>query len=236
MVHLAGEEWPPFVSSALPGDGLSMSLVNAVYERLDSSAKVEYFPWKRTVELGLNSPRFAGFLAVWRTPERENLCYFSAPIANTVTVLAYLKEAPLRVVSLLDLKGLRIGTVAGYANGEQFDAMAAGGELTAEEGVNDDINLRKLLMRRFPAIVIEKHVLRHLLMSNQFTAAERERIGVVDNVFKERTVHVCFKRSAEGLLQQKQFNDAARAIDFNKFERDYWKRVGVDGNRAAGNF
>lgn len=229
-VRFAAEDWPPFITPSLPGHGLSGTLVGAVYEKLGQSAQVEYFPWKRTMEFGLHHPRYAGFMAVWRTPEREKLCHFSAPIGNTLTVLVYLKDAPLHAASLAELAGMRVGTVAGYSNGEQFDGMAKLGQLRAEEGVNDEINLRKLLSRRFPAIVVEKHVLHHLLYkSGRFTKAERERIAFNEQPFKERAVHICFKRTAEGLAQQKAYNEAAREIDLAKFERDYWRRIGIDG-------
>lgn len=74
-------------------------------------------------------------------------------------------------------------------------------------------------------IVIERHVLQHLLMGPEFSKAERERIAFVDTVFKERPVHVCFKRDAGGALQQKRFNEAAREVDLARLERDYWKRL-----------
>lgn len=235
-VRFAAEDWPPFITPTLPGHGLSGALVGAVYEKLGQRAQVEYFPWKRTMEFGLHHPRYAGFMAVWRTPEREKLCHFSAPIGNTLTVLVYLKEAPVHAAGLADLAGLRVGTVAGYSNGEQFDGMARQGLLHAEEGVNDEINLRKLLSRRFPAIVVEKHVLHHLLYkSGRFTKAERERIGFAEQPFKERAVHICFKRTAEGLAQQKAYNEAARDVDLAKFEREYWRRIGIDAHPQEDN-
>jgi polar amino acid transport system substrate-binding protein len=227
-VRLAAEDWPPFVSASMPNNGLSGALVGAVLERIGYAVHIDYFPWKRAMELGLNSPRYAGFLAVWRTPEREKVCHFSHSIGSTQTVLAYLKEAPVQAAAIADLRGLRVGTVAGYANGEQFDAMAKDGELRTEEGVNDETNLRKLLMRRFPAIVIERRVLRHLLAGGHFGKAERERIGFSDKLFKERAVHVCFKRSGEGAKLQQAFNDAVRDFDLLRIERDYWRRIGED--------
>lgn len=224
-VRLAVDDWPPFVSHSLPGEGMSASLVSAIYERLGETVQYDYFPWKRTMQIGLGSPRYAGLMAVWRTAEREKLCHFSVPIGNTHGVLAYLKDDGVSAVSLADLKGMRIGTVAGYSNGEQFDAMAARGELTAEEGLNDMINLKKLLIGRYRAIVIERHVLQHLLMGSSFTRADRERIGVIDKLFAERSVHVCFQRNDEGARQQRRFNEAAREVDTVRLVREYWKRL-----------
>ena len=225
IVRFAAEDWPPFISHSLPADGMSGAMVSAVFERMGYVVKYEYFPWKRAMQFGLSSPRYAGFLAVWRTPEREKLCHFSVPVGNTHSVLAYLKEDGAPGATLAELGKLRIGTVAGYSNGEQFDGMVARGELKTEEGLNDATNLKKLLIRRYRVIVIERHVLQHLLMGRNFSKAERERIAIVDTIFKERPVHVCFQRTAEGAAQQKRFNEAAREIDTARLERDYWKRL-----------
>lgn len=225
IVRLTADDWPPFVSPKLPANGMSATMVSAVFERIGYAVKYEYFPWKRAMQFGLGDPRYAGFMAVWRTPEREKLCHFSVPIGNTLAVLAYLKEDGSPGASLHELGKLRVGTVAGYANGEQFDAMVARGELSTEEGLNDATNLKKLLIKRYRVIVIERHVLQHLLMGSEFSKAERERIAFVDTAFKERSVHVCFKRDADGALQQKRFNEAAREVDLARLERDYWKRL-----------
>lgn len=224
-VRIAAEDWPPYVTSALPENGVAAAAAASVLARLGNVMEVDYFPWKRTMEFGLHDPRYAGFMAVWRTPEREKLCYFSSPIASTQTVLAYLKDAPVQASSLSELKGVRIGTVGGYANDEEFDAQVRRGALQVEEGVNDETNLRKLLSKRFAAIVIEKRVLRFLLASPQFRA-ERDRIAVAGNLFRERPVHICFKRTPDGLARQRAFNAAARDLDLTKFERDYWRHLG----------
>jgi polar amino acid transport system substrate-binding protein len=117
-VRLASEEWPPFVSSALPDNGLSGAYTAAVFARLGSVSSIDYFPWKRTMELGMNDPHYAGLLAVWRTPQRETQCHFSTPVGTTMNVLAYLKDAPVNASTLRELREASIGIVAGYSNGE----------------------------------------------------------------------------------------------------------------------
>jgi polar amino acid transport system substrate-binding protein len=206
---------------------MSGAYSSAVFTRIGSAVAIDYFPWKRTMEVGMNDARYAGLLAVWRTPQREALCHFSAPIGSTMNVLAYLKEAPVAASTLRDLREVRVGTVAGYSNGEEFDGLVRRGVLHVQEGVNDETNLRKLFSKRFDAMVIEKRVLRHLLTSH-FTRADRERIAFTDHLFHERTVHICFQRTPAGQAQQRAFNEAARDIDLTKFERDYLRRLDTE--------
>lgn len=231
-IRFAAEEWPPFVSNALPDDGLSGAMLRAVLDRLGYTARIDYFPWKRAFAQGLDDSRYAGLLAIWRTPEREKLCHFSTPVGNTLTVLVYLKDKPVRAARLEDLRGVRIGTVGGYANGDGFDGLVRQRQLDVEEGINDEANLRKLLARRFPAILVERRVLRYLL-GTRFAAVERDRLAVNERLFRERPVYVCFKRTPQGQAQQRAFDDAAQAIDFGQVEKEYWRRVGEVG--VAGN-
>lgn len=222
-IRFAGEEWPPFLGRELPGDGLHGALLQAVFSQLGYTARIDYFPWKRAMELGLHDARYAGLVAVWRTPEREKLCHFSAPVGTTQTVLAYLKDKPVRAAALDQLRGQRLGIVAGYAYGDGFEAGLNSGRLEVEEGVNDETNVRKLLIGRFPAILVERRVLRHIL--GGFAPAERERIAVDERLFRERPIHLCFRRTPAGELQQRAFNDAAREVDLERVEREYWRRV-----------
>lgn len=228
-IRVAGEEWPPYLARALPEDGLTGAMMRAVLGRLGYSASVDYYPWRRAVEIGLHDPRYAGFLPVLRTPEREKLCHFSTPLARTDYVLVFLKDRPVRADNLADLRELRVGTVSGYSYSEQFDAMVARGTLDAEEAVNDETNLRKLLVRRFPVTIVDRHVLRYLLATQRFTPADRERIGTSGGLFPDRTMHLCFRRTAVGQVQQQAFDNAARELDLPKLEKEYWRRIGYDG-------
>lgn len=225
-MRFATEEWPPFFGHALPGQGLTGMLLESVLERMGYTARIDYFPWKRAMEVGRHDPRYAGVVALFRTPEREKLCHFSSAIGSRQTVLAFRIDDAVSAATLTDLQGIRIGTVAGYSNGEQFDGMVRSGLLNVEEGVSDEINVRKLLHRRFSAIVIEKHMLRYLLLSGRYTQAERARIVMAEHLFGERTVHVCFQRTAEGLKHQQAFSEAAREVDLARLERDYWRAIG----------
>ncbi|CAN7331634.1 transporter substrate-binding domain-containing protein [Pseudoduganella sp. LjRoot289] len=232
-MHFATEEWPPFFSRALPDNGLTGALLGSVLERMGYVASIDFFPWKRALDYGLHNPRYAGVVAMFRTPEREKLCYFSSAVGSRQSVIAYLKAEVAPAETWADLKGIRIGTVAGYSNGEQFDDMARSGQLSVEEGVNDETNLRKLLNRRFNAMVIEKRMLRYLLASGRYTQAERERIAIAEHLFKERSVHVCFQRTPDGLKRQQAFSEAAREVDLARIERDYWRSIGEETQPAA---
>lgn len=232
-MRFATEEWPPFFSRALPGDGLTGTLIGAVLARMGYAGRVDYFPWKRAMEIGLHDPDYAGVVALVRNPEREKICYFSSAVGNRQTVLAYLKDKPVKAAALADLRAVRLGTVGGYSYGEQFDGMALSGALQVEPAISDEINLRKLLARRFTAIVIEKRMLRYLLAADRYTPAERARVDTIEQLFAARSVHVCFQHTARGQLLQREFDQAARGVDLARIERDYWRGLQDAGMGTA---
>jgi len=210
----------------LPEDGLASAVVSAVLRREGGEARFDYFPWKRTVAAGAADPAYAGYLPTWRSTERDKSCYFSTAIASTNTVFATLRDDPLQVRSLGDLKGIPIGVVAGYANGDDFDDLVVRGALLLDEGLSDDINIRKLLAGRIRVVVIEKHVLRHLLAAGEFSPADRERVLIAEHLVRDRPVYICFKHTTLGWTQRRQFDEAAKTLDLPRLERDYLKRIG----------
>lgn len=227
VVRFASVEWPPFSSVALPQQGLASAVISSVLQRSGQVARFDYFPWKRAVMAGSVDPAYAGYLPTWRTPERDRQCYFSAPVANTRTVFAFLKDAPLQIRQLADLKNVPVGVVAGFSNGDEFDTMVTRGQLMLEEGLSDELNLRKLLAGRMRVVVIEKHVLNYLLASPHFSAGERARVTMADQLIGDRPVHICFQRSAAGLALRDRFDAAARQVDVGRIERDYLRRLSL---------
>ena len=232
-LRFATEEWPPFFSHSLPGNGLTGTLIGAVATRMGLATRIDYFPWKRAMEVGLHDTGYAGVVALIRNPEREKACYFSSAVGSRQTVLAYLKDKPVTPGALTELKPVRLGTVGGYSYGEPFDALARNGELSIEPAISDEINVRKLLARRFGAIVIEKRMLRYLLAAERYSAADRARVGVADHLFPTRSVHICFQHTRQGLQQQQAFDQAARDVDLSKIERDYWRDLQDATDRPA---
>ena len=233
VMRFATEEWPPFFSRALPGNGLTGTLIGAVAARMGYAAQIDYFPWRRAMEIGLHDGGYAGVVALIRNPEREKMCYFSGAVGSRQTVLAYLKDKPVMAGALAELQAVRIGTVGGYSYGEQFDGLARSGALQVEQAISDEINVRKLLARRFTAIVIEKRMLRYLLADARYTPAERDRVATADHLFATRSVHVCFQHTAQGLTQQRAFDKAARDVDLSRIERDYWRDMPAPGATTA---
>ena len=230
VLHLASLEWLPYVGRGLAGDGLAGTIAAAAAKQFSYSIRIDYFPWKRAMQMGGQDPTYAGYFPAYYTPERARNCYFSAPMGNSTIGLAHLKSEPLTWEHVSDLGGMLIGVVAGYSNGKEFDALARQGKLQLDPSPSDAITLRKLLAGRVRAVVIDESVLRYLLLTDAALIPDRARIAFHPNVLARLTLHVCFQRTPSGLRFQKTFDEALSHMDIAKIENTFFQEL-EDKNR-----
>ncbi len=231
VLHLASLEWRPYVGPGLAGDGLAGTIAAAAARQFSFATRIDYFPWKRAMQMGGQDAGYAGYFPAYYTPERARNCYFSASMGNSTIGLAYLRSEPLAWEHLSDLGGMRIGVVTGYSNGKEFDALAERGTLQLDPSPSDAINLRKLLAGRVRAAVVDESVMRYLLLTDSALFPDRERIAFHPNVLARLTLHVCFQRTPAGLRLQKNFDEALSHMDIAKIENNYFQEL-ENKNRA----
>lgn len=224
-MRLASLDWLPYVGATLEREGWSSFVAETAARQAGYRTVIEYFPWTRAMQLGAKDSRYAGYFPAYYTEERTHHCHFSAPIGTSTVGLAYLKNTPLQWQSLQDLSSLRIGVVAGFSNGPAFDALVKEGKLTVDTSPNDMLNLRKLLARRVDAVVIDRLVMRYLLLTEQSIKREREQFAFHAKPLAELALHICFQRSPEGLAMQQAFDSAIRSLQLQKLETEYFQRL-----------
>lgn len=230
IMRIASLEWLPYVSPTLVDGGLAVAISAAAMKHEGYDVKIDYFPWNRAVQMGSKNPEFAGYFPTYYTAERARQCYFSARFGTGMVGLAYRKDAPLAWNSLQDLTTKSIGVVAGYSNGEAFDAMVKNGTLKPELSQSDGHDLRKLVAGRVQAIVIDKAVLRYLLLTENYSPKDREQIVFHDKLLAELSMHICFQRTPAGLAFQQAYDAGLKKINIRKFENDYFQRLEQKGS------
>ncbi|MET3132544.1 polar amino acid transport system substrate-binding protein [Oxalobacteraceae bacterium GrIS 1.11] len=224
-LRLASLEWLPYVGHDLEQGGLSGAVAGAAAMQFGYQIKIEYFPWNRAMQAGSEDASFAGYFPAYYTEERARQCYFSAPMGHSTVGLAYLKNTPLQWHTLSDLGGMRIGVVSGYSNGAPFDALVKQGKLHTDPSPGDAFNLKKLMAGRVRAVVIDKSVLRYLLLSDPGARKEREKVAFHDTILAQLSLHVCFQRTPAGLRLQQAFDGALQHLDIAKIENAYFEQL-----------
>ena len=110
-VSMATGEYPPYVSTKLPGQGLSSELVSEAMRRMGRPLKLTFLPWKRAFELTRNGLYDASFPYA-RNPQREAGFLYSAPL-HTDQILMFVSIAS-RDSQVAMLRGKTVCVPDGY--------------------------------------------------------------------------------------------------------------------------
>ncbi|MDR7336044.1 hypothetical protein [Roseateles asaccharophilus] len=150
---------PPFVlPTADPTAGLAAAFVGLLNEQLapGSQLQLENLP-RRRLELELTNRGFSG-IALFLAPE-----FLAAPVqqggAWSIPVMVdenlLVSVRPLKLSTLDDLRGLRLGGIAGHIY-RQLVPLIDDGRLEREDAVDHIANLKKLCLGRIDVIVISR--------------------------------------------------------------------------------
>ena len=155
----ACDVWPPYqtLPQGGPGpvDGFSTRVVRAVLQRMGVSlAEVQAYPWKRALQR-LADGRAHVLFSANRTPGREAFArYPDEPLACSHWVVWTRAADRIEYTGPNDLRGLRLGLVAGYSYTEAFWEFVRG-NVEYEAVSDDDTNFRKLAAGRVDAVVAD---------------------------------------------------------------------------------
>ena len=230
-LRLATLNWAPYVAPGLDQQGLSAYIIGSAARQFGRALEIDYFPWNRALQLGLHGPGYAGYYPAYYTEQRARECYFSSPIGTSTLGLAYLKSAPVHWRRLEDLAPFTIGVVAGYSSGAEFDRLVAQHKLTIDPSPNDTLNLRKLLAGRVQAVVIDRLVMRFLLLAEPDLRKQRRRLALSSRPVAELPLYVFFRRTPEGRQLQRKFDAALQTLPLHAIENRYFGKL--EGNANA---
>jgi len=160
-VRMVATEFPPYTGAKLPEGGVATAITRAAWAAAGHDMVLEFRPWARAVA-EFQQGEHDGVIAAWLSPERLQTMNFPRDlgITNRIGFMARVGH-PHKVDDLGTLKGLRIGTVRGYANPERFERA----RLPVELAMDDLNNLRKLAAGRVDLALIDKGVAFFLLQT-----------------------------------------------------------------------
>lgn len=223
-LRLASLEWAPYVGRQLPSEGLTSAIVKAAAQQAGLNTEIAYFPWSRVLAEGLRNPEYAGYFPSFYLKEREKTCYFSNPIGTSIIGFASLRNKHFQWQQLADLHAYRIGIVQDYANGEEFDSLVKNHLLNTDAAPSDISNLRKLLANRVDVVVIDKYVLKQLLISAPEFRDVKDELVFNAHELTHFSMRICFQRNAAGLALQKQFDSGLARQNLRQLEADYFSQ------------
>ncbi|WP_157729796.1 substrate-binding periplasmic protein [Bacterioplanes sanyensis] len=212
-VRFASVELPPYAGEQLPGGGVTTSIVREAFRSQGIATRVNFYPWLRALALTQHpSAGISGFFPAYQCQPEEGLIA-SSQLGISVTGFAQRKSHPIEWQSLADLTPYRIGVVSGYVNEAEFDRWLNEGKLTSEPVNFDKNNIRKLLVGRVDAIVIDRFLLEYLFSSDPELAGRRDEVQFNSKPLNQRGLFVCFDDTPQGHELKRQLDSGLEAID-----------------------
>ncbi|OZG70961.1 ABC transporter [Hahella sp. CCB-MM4] len=220
-VKLTSLDWPPYTGKGLKDNGASVAVAKAAFEAVGHTLVVEFYPWKRAVNLAKDDPGYDGYFPEYYAEELKQDFILSAPMGSGPLGFAELKDKPVSWNSIDELVKFRIGVVSGYVNTASFDDMVAQGKIKASEASDDSKNLLKLAAGRVDMAVVDKNVLTYLLSSDPQLKPVASKIQFNSHLLEDKSLYICFKKGPKGEKLAKEFNEGLGKIDIEGIMSSY---------------
>lgn len=224
VAHVSTLDWPPYTGQDLPKGGATTEVVRAAFDKVGYQTVVDYRPWKRAIDMAAKgTDEVIAYYPGYHCHHREGFIK-SDPIGNGPLGFAENSAAPITWDTLDSIgeQKLKIGTVLGYANTDEFDAKVGTGWIIAIPSKDDITNLKKLARRRIDAVVIDKFVLEYLKATEPSLAKSRTALRFNSHPLEEKTLYLCFRDDEAGRALREEFNKGLAKTNPDQIADDYF--------------
>lgn len=223
-VGLSTLDWPPYTGGNLPSGGATTEVVRQAFAQVGLEIDVAYRPWKRAIDMAKDGKEdviayFPGYHC-----NHQDGFVASEPIGNGPLGFAEHADAPITWDSLDSIgeQQLKVGTVLGYANTDEFDKKVGTGWIIAIPSNDDLTNLKKLARERIDAVVIDKFVLEYLKATEASLKESREKIQFNARPLEDKTLFLCFRDDEPGRKMRDRFNAGLAKVDTDEIAENYF--------------
>lgn len=227
-LKLSMDVWPPFTN--VEGEkSIATEIVEKALEGININSQYIVNEFEKVTE-GINSGKYNGSPAFWKSDEREQNLFFSSPYLKNQLILVGRKGTNVDLNSFIELKGNRIGLVEGYA---YADSLTEVEDLQITYGQNDQENLENLLSEKIDYMLVDALLIQYLLkyeLNNVSALLEFAKQPLIVN-----PLYLALRKDvpdAENILTQ--FNAEIKKLMANGSYNDIleldWIRADVDGD------
>lgn len=180
-LFLTTEVYPPYNLQASDGSvhGVYFDQLKIVLQDTGTDYEVAVMPWARAIALATTQTMHCVF-ATARTPERENLFKWVAPIHIDRNILVARREANIEASSLEEAKKYRVGTQRGDYTEALLEKL---GFPQVDVGADFEITLNKLKLGRIDLMPMSESTFKSLPANNfkEVVTLARQQLGLACN-------------------------------------------------------
>nr|WP_276562388.1 transporter substrate-binding domain-containing protein [Hoeflea prorocentri] len=217
-------EWPPYTSENLPKGGATTEVVRQAFAAAGLDVSVVTLPWKRAISMAKEDAKSVAYFPGYHCRHVDGFVA-SDPIGNGPLGFAENVNSPVTWANVDDIgeQKLKVGTVLGYANTDEFDEKAGTGWIRAIPAPDDVTNLRKLARERIDIAVIDKLVLSYLLATEDSLKDLNEVLVFNERPLEDKTLYLCFNDDEDGRAMRDKFNEGLAKINVEGVVENYFE-------------
>lgn len=159
---VTGDDYAPFTGRDLPRDGLTTHIIRRIFVSMNQPVEISFRPWERGYREALNG-QFAGTFPYIRSPDREALNYYSAPLFEVDSYAYVAKDSMITAQGPEDLAGLTLCLPLGYAPGPVLERMITAGSVERVSPPDMPSCFQMLAAGRVHFVKINRYVAREIL-------------------------------------------------------------------------
>ena len=182
---------PPFMYIANnKASGIYPALVEEIFKRIGTPAKISALPWKRALSL-LDDGEVA-VAGIYKSEERLKKYDYTDVLFNERLQIFVPKGKAFPFAGVDSLKGKSVGVIAGWSYGDAFDAARASGEIKVEEVAGDALNLKKLAVGRIDVVLAIKESAAVAMAGEDIGG----KVDVIAEAFSNSPAFIAFSKKA----------------------------------------
>ncbi len=140
--------------------GMDIEILQEIAKRQKIEFRFQFVPWARALNM-VKEGKADAIISLLKTEDRLNFLHYpETPVYEDKILFFANKNFSQKPRSLTDLKGVRVGVVAGNSYGKEFDENT---EMIKEVVSTQEMGMKKLAANRTPLFVINEIVGFHLI-------------------------------------------------------------------------
>ena len=217
-------EWPPYTSAELPKGGATTEVIRQAFDAAGIEVDVATLPWKRAIAKAKNDATAVAYYPGYHCRHVDGFTA-SEPVGNGPLGFAEHSASPVTWQTLDEIgeQKLKVGTVLGYANTDEFDEKAGTGWIRAIPAKDDITNLKKLMRQRIDLAVIDKLVLSYLMATEPSLSDAGDTLKFNAKPLEDKTLFLCFNDDETGRAMRDRFNEGLAQVDVEGVVDSYFK-------------
>lgn len=188
--------------------GLNIEIITAALSSVGYKLNVEILPFGRALQYAKQG--IADGITLWHSDNRTQWFKFSKPFTHSELVFLKAKSLQVTYQSLNDLTPFTIGTVQKYAYPKSFSHHL---KIKKDQVLNDEKNIRKLILGRIDIALIDKRMAQFILRKNH---PKQQYLFDSAGTLKNENYYLAISKAATNYQQKYQaFNKGLASIKKN---------------------